>query len=106
MYTLFMTDKCHFLAAESPYLSRDFYYIEISEFVENHSSGHSAERNFFHFRGEKSVKSFEDPVIETTEMKARAKVLETHLQKLAKRRVPKSRKASTTSSSTSSAGGK
>lgn len=51
---------------------------------------------------QKSVKSFEDPVIETTEMKARAKVLETHLQKLAKRRVPKSRKASTTSSSSTS----
>ncbi|KAJ3920624.1 Hsp70 protein-domain-containing protein [Lentinula edodes] len=51
---------------------------------------------------QKSVKSFEDPVIETTEMKARAKVLETHLQKLAKRRVPKSRKTSTTSSSSTS----
>ncbi|KAJ3847020.1 Hsp70 protein-domain-containing protein [Lentinula lateritia] len=51
---------------------------------------------------QKSVKSFEDPVIETTEMKARAKVLETHLQKLAKRRVPKSRKASTISSSSTS----
>ncbi|KAH9477088.1 Hypoxia up-regulated protein 1 [Psilocybe cubensis] len=38
---------------------------------------------------QKSVKSNEDPVIETTEMKARAKVLETHLQKLWKRKVPK-----------------
>ncbi|PPQ80345.1 hypothetical protein CVT25_003628 [Psilocybe cyanescens] len=38
---------------------------------------------------QKSVKSYEDPVIETTEMKARAKVLETHLQKLWKRKVPK-----------------
>ncbi|KAJ3743119.1 Hsp70 protein-domain-containing protein [Lentinula detonsa] len=50
---------------------------------------------------QKSVKSYEDPVIETTEMKARAKVLETHLQKLAKRRVPKPRKTSTTSSPSS-----
>ncbi|KAJ3825340.1 Hsp70 protein-domain-containing protein [Lentinula raphanica] len=54
---------------------------------------------------QKSVKSYEDPVIETTEMKARAKVLETHLQKLAKRRVPKPRKTksktSTSSTSTS-----
>jgi len=38
---------------------------------------------------QKSVRSNEDPVIETTEMKARAKVLESHLQKLWKRRVPK-----------------
>ncbi|KAJ4481128.1 Hsp70 protein-domain-containing protein [Lentinula aciculospora] len=51
---------------------------------------------------QKSVKSYEDPVIETTEMKARAKVLETHLQKLAKRRVPKPRKTTTTSSSSAS----
>jgi hypoxia up-regulated 1 len=38
---------------------------------------------------QKGVKSNEDPVIETTEMKARAKVLESHLQKLWKRKVPK-----------------
>ncbi|KIK64926.1 hypothetical protein GYMLUDRAFT_39330 [Collybiopsis luxurians FD-317 M1] len=50
---------------------------------------------------QKSVKSYEDPVIETTEMKARAKVLETHLQKLAKRKIPKARKTSTTTSASS-----
>ncbi|KAF9562890.1 actin-like ATPase domain-containing protein [Agrocybe pediades] len=38
---------------------------------------------------QKSVKPNEDPVIETTEMKARAKVLENHLQKLYRRKVPK-----------------
>ncbi|KIM41799.1 hypothetical protein M413DRAFT_18744 [Hebeloma cylindrosporum] len=38
---------------------------------------------------QKSVKSYQDPVIETTEMKARAKVLESHLQRLWKRKVPK-----------------
>jgi len=38
---------------------------------------------------QKSVRSYEDPVIETTEMKARAKVLESHLQRLWKRKVPK-----------------
>jgi len=38
---------------------------------------------------QKSVKPNEDPVIETTEMKARAKVLESHLQRLWKRKVPK-----------------
>ncbi|KAJ3516309.1 hypothetical protein NLJ89_g1202 [Agrocybe chaxingu] len=41
---------------------------------------------------QKSVKPNEDPVIDTKEMKARAKVLETHLQKLWKRKVPKARK--------------
>jgi hypoxia up-regulated 1 len=38
---------------------------------------------------QESVRSYEDPVIETTEMKARAKVLESHLQRLYKRKVPK-----------------
>ncbi|KXN81662.1 Hypoxia up-regulated protein 1 [Leucoagaricus sp. SymC.cos] len=36
---------------------------------------------------QRSVKSYEDPVIETTEMKARARVLETQLYKLVKRNV-------------------
>ncbi|KAJ7585017.1 Hsp70 protein-domain-containing protein [Mycena floridula] len=47
---------------------------------------------------QKSVKKFEDPVIETTEMKARAKVLETHLQKLVRRKVPKTTPKKTTTS--------
>ncbi|TFK24854.1 actin-like ATPase domain-containing protein [Coprinopsis marcescibilis] len=38
---------------------------------------------------QRKVKSWEDPVIETTEMKARAKVLEQQLQRLWKRKVPK-----------------
>jgi hypoxia up-regulated 1 len=38
---------------------------------------------------QKHVKMNEDPVIETTEMKARAKVLEQHLQRLWKRKIPK-----------------
>ncbi|KIY68804.1 actin-like ATPase domain-containing protein [Cylindrobasidium torrendii FP15055 ss-10] len=38
---------------------------------------------------QKSVKQNEDPAIETTEMRARAKVLEQHLQKLYKRPAPK-----------------
>ena len=38
---------------------------------------------------QKSVRSYENPVIETAEMKARAKVLESHLQRLWKRKVPK-----------------
>jgi len=46
---------------------------------------------------QKSVKSNEDPVIDTTEMKARAKVLETHLQKLVRRKIPKAKKTTTTS---------
>ena len=52
---------------------------------------------------QKSVKANEDPVIETTEMKARAKVLETHLHKLWKRKVPKApKKPVSTSTSTMS----
>ncbi|RDB23436.1 Hypoxia up-regulated protein 1 [Hypsizygus marmoreus] len=47
---------------------------------------------------QKSVKPNEDPVIETTEMKARAKVLETSLMKLWKRKVPKAKKVKVTSS--------
>jgi hypoxia up-regulated 1 len=52
---------------------------------------------------QKSVKPNQDPVIETTEMKARAKVLETHLQKLWKRKVPKAPKKKPVSTSTSTA---
>ncbi|KAF9528746.1 Hsp70 protein-domain-containing protein [Crepidotus variabilis] len=40
---------------------------------------------------QKNVKPSEDPVIETTEMKARAKVLEGQLQRLWKRKIPKSK---------------
>jgi hypoxia up-regulated 1 len=50
---------------------------------------------------QKSVKINEDPVISTTEMKARAKTLETHLQRLAKRKVPKPRKTTTTAATSS-----
>jgi len=46
---------------------------------------------------QKKVQSNENPVIETTEMKARAKVLETSLMKLYKRKVPKVRKPKVTS---------
>lgn len=51
---------------------------------------------------QKSVKPNQDPVIETTEMKARAKVLETHLHKLWKRKVPKKKPVSTSSTVTAS----
>ncbi|CAA7262192.1 unnamed protein product [Cyclocybe aegerita] len=49
---------------------------------------------------QKSVKPNEDPVIDTKEMKARAKVLETHLQKLWKRKVPKAKKPKPTPQTT------
>ena len=52
---------------------------------------------------QKKVKANEDPVIETTEMKARAKVLEQHLQKLVKRKVPKPKKTSTSTTATATA---
>jgi hypoxia up-regulated 1 len=48
---------------------------------------------------QKAVKSNEDPVIETTEMRARAKVLETALARLVKRKVPKTVKKKTTTTS-------
>jgi hypoxia up-regulated 1 len=41
---------------------------------------------------QKGVKMNEDPVIETAEMKVRARVLEQHLMKLVKRKVPKVKK--------------
>jgi hypoxia up-regulated 1 len=46
------------------------------------------------------VKMNEDPVIETTEMKARAKVLEQHLQRLWKRKIPKVKPKPTSSTKT------
>lgn len=49
---------------------------------------------------QKSVKMNEDPVIETTEMKARAKTLELHLQRLVRRKVPKARKTTTSATET------
>lgn len=52
---------------------------------------------------QKSVKSYENPVIETTEMKARAKVLEGQLAKLARRRIPKAKKTTTSTSASSTA---
>ncbi|KAI0354229.1 actin-like ATPase domain-containing protein [Trametes cingulata] len=48
---------------------------------------------------QKSVKMNEDPVILSSEMRARAKVLENQLQKLVKKRPPKAPKKSTSSSS-------
>ncbi|KAK7039209.1 lumenal Hsp70 protein [Paramarasmius palmivorus] len=51
---------------------------------------------------QKSVKSWEDPVIETTEMRARAKVLEQQLQKLMRRKVPKPKKTTTAATSATS----
>ncbi|TDL26892.1 actin-like ATPase domain-containing protein [Rickenella mellea] len=50
---------------------------------------------------QKSVKPNEDPVILTTEMKARAKTLETQLYKLVKRKAPKPKKKTSTSQSSS-----
>lgn len=55
---------------------------------------------------QKKVKSYEDPVIETREMKARAKVLEQHLQRLYRRKVPKAPKKKTTSTTSTTAAAK
>jgi hypoxia up-regulated 1 len=52
---------------------------------------------------QKSVKMNEDPVITTTEMKARAKTLELHLQKLVKRKIPKTKPKKSVVSETTTA---
>lgn len=49
---------------------------------------------------QKSVKMNEDPVILTSEMRARAKTLENHLQKLVRKKVPKPKKTTTTTTTT------
>lgn len=51
---------------------------------------------------QKSVKMNEDPVILTSEMRARAKTLENHLQKLMRKKVPKPKKTTTTTTTTTS----
>ena len=51
---------------------------------------------------QKRVKMNEDPAVESAELYRRAKVLETHLQKLVKKKAPK-KKTSTTSTATSTA---
>lgn len=52
---------------------------------------------------QKAVKMNEDPVLESSELKTKAKVLENHLQKLVRRKVPRRKPSSTTSSSSSTA---
>jgi hypoxia up-regulated 1 len=52
---------------------------------------------------QKVIRSNEDPVIETTEMKARAKVLEQHLQRLWRRKVPKVKPKRTSTSESATA---
>jgi len=60
---------------------------------------------------QKGVPLYEDPVVQTKEMRERAKTLEMHLQKLALKKPPKVKKTSSststtsTSTSTSTAGG-
>ena len=51
---------------------------------------------------QKSVKMNEDPVILTSEMRARAKVLENHLQRLVRKRPPPKAKKTTSTTSSSS----
>jgi hypoxia up-regulated 1 len=53
---------------------------------------------------QKSVKMYEDPVIETKEMKERAKVLEMALQKLVRKPKPKPKPVKKSSSSSSANG--
>ncbi|KAL4245181.1 Heat Shock Protein 70 (HSP70) [Abortiporus biennis] len=51
---------------------------------------------------QKKVKMNEDPAVESSELRAKAKVLENHLQKLVKKKVPKPKKSSTSSRTSTS----
>ena len=52
---------------------------------------------------QKRVQMYDDPAVESKELYSRAKVLETHLQKLVKKKVPKKKSTTTSSSKTESA---
>jgi hypoxia up-regulated 1 len=51
---------------------------------------------------QKLVKMYEDPAVESTELYAKAKVLENHLQRLVKKKVPKKKTSTSASPSSSS----
>lgn len=53
---------------------------------------------------QKSVKMNEDPVILSSEMRARAKTLENHLQRLVKKKTPRPLKKSTSTQATETSG--
>jgi hypoxia up-regulated 1 len=51
---------------------------------------------------QKTIKYYEDPAVESSELKAKSKMLENHLQRLAKKKTPKKKTSSSSSSSSSS----
>ena len=53
---------------------------------------------------QKTVKMYENPAVEVAELRSRAKVLETALQKLVKKRVPKKKATGSSSSSSTKTG--
>ncbi|KAG7087443.1 hypothetical protein E1B28_013409 [Marasmius oreades] len=98
---LFLTEAKRNLTAEEEADLPSKWTREELEALEKTLKEHESWLNIW-VEKQKKVKPNEDPVIETTEMKARAKVLEQHLQKLYRRKVPKPKKTSTTASATAS----
>lgn len=88
---LFLTEAYENLTAEAEAELPSKWTKEELEALEKTLKEHEAWLHTW-VEKQKSVKMNEDPVIETTEMKARAKTLEMHLQRLYKRKVPKTTK--------------
>jgi hypoxia up-regulated 1 len=94
---LFLTDAYNNLTAEADAGLPSKWTKEELEGLEKTLKDHEAWLHQW-VEKQKSVKMNEDPVIETTEMKARAKTLELHLQRLVKRKPPKVKKTSSVTS--------
>ena len=98
---LFLTEaKANLTAEEEAGLPSKWTSEELQS-LEKSLKEHETWLNTF-VEKQKKVKSWEDPAIETTEMRARAKVLEGSLQKLVRRKIPKVKKTTTATTSTTS----
>lgn len=95
---LFLTDAYNNLTAEAAAGQPSKWTREELEGLEKALKEHETWLHVW-VEKQKSVKMNEDPVIETKEMKARAKALEMHLQRLVKRKAPKIKKTSPASTS-------
>jgi hypoxia up-regulated 1 len=91
---LFLTDAYNNLTAEAEAGQPSKWTREELEGLEKALKEHETWLHVW-VEKQKSVKMNQDPVIETKEMKARAKALELHLQRLVKRKVPKVKKSAT-----------
>jgi hypoxia up-regulated 1 len=94
---LFLTDAYNNLTAEAEAGLPSKWTKEELEGLEKTLKDHESWLHVW-VEKQKSVKMNENPVIETTEMKARAKTMELHLQRLVKRKLPKAKKTTTSAS--------